>query len=142
MMTNRARIASSRLVETRQRLMLSSHFSTVTSVWNSAIVAEAKLVDDQLDVIVDLLAVGELLGRQPAGLLEQRQIAIGVVVTLDAGVAVPVPDATEVAGVSMMRKSVMPSLGQVIAGQNARPASAKDRDLEILGDGLSRWRRA
>ena len=122
MITKRARISSPRLVATRQRLIASSQRSEVISVWNSALSAKPNLSRDELAIFVDLRAVGELLRRHEARLFEQRQVAIGVVVALDAGIAVPVPDAAEVAGVIDDCGSwSTPALRQVIGGQDARP---------------------
>lgn len=55
------------------------------------------MLSDAPAMVVDLGAVGELLRRNEVQLFEQRDVAVGFVVALDARVAVPIPDAAEVA---------------------------------------------
>src|ERR1700761_8914983 len=84
MITKRARSSSPRLVETRQRWMPAAQPGHEGVEQGPPV--EVELVGDDLEVVVDLIAVGELLRRQESGLFQQRQIAVGVVVALQAGI--------------------------------------------------------
>ena len=95
--TNRARIASPRLVETIQRAASSSQRSSVTRVWKQRVVVEVVVLCDALRVLEDLGREGVLLLRDVAELFEQRQVAVAFDVALGARIAVPVPGAAEVA---------------------------------------------
>ena len=103
-----------------------------------AFVAEAELVGDQLEIIVDFEAVGKLLRRHEASLLQQRQVAIGIVVALQAGIAVPVPGAAESAGVVDHAKIGDARVGQVIGGEHPGPACAEDGNLDLVVDAVAR----
>ena len=91
----------------------SSHASAVTCVWKHALVVQAEVPADPAAVLEDLGAVGVLLGRHVADLLEQRQVDVRLDVALHARVAVPVPRAAEVAApFSMIRMRSTPGLAQ------------------------------
>jgi hypothetical protein len=60
------------------------------------VVVETELLADPATVLEDLGAVGVLLGRHVAGLLEERHVDHRGGVTHDPGVAVPVPGTPEV----------------------------------------------
>src|SRR3546814_8618863 len=77
-------------------------------------------------------------GRHIAGLFEQRHVATGIVVALDARIAVPVPDAAEVAGMIDVAKRADAGIAQMNAGHDAGEAGAEDRDVEVLMDRRAR----
>ena len=98
MTTKRARMSSPRLVLIRQRLIASSQRSVAHLGGEDRAVVEAEMLADAAAVLEDLGTVGELLRRHEVELFEQRDVAVRVVVALDSGEAVPVPDTAEVAG--------------------------------------------
>jgi hypothetical protein len=63
-----------------------------------AVVVEAAALGQRLAVLEDLEARGELHRRDVAGLVEQRQIAVGLDVAGHTRIAVPVPGAAHIAG--------------------------------------------
>src|SRR3546814_8566420 len=80
-------------------------------------------------------------GRHIAGLFEQRHVATVIVVALDARIAVPVPDAAEVAGMIDVAKRADAGIAQINAGNDAGKAGAEDRDVEVLKDRRARLNR-
>ena len=81
------------------------------------LVGETEAFGDLAAIGLDLRAVGEFLRRHEAGFFQQRQIAIGVIVALDAGIAVPVPDAAEIAAMVDVAEIGDALFGQMIAGE-------------------------
>ena len=127
---------------TRQRLIVSSQRSAGDQRVEQRLVGRSRICCAiSAAVLVDLLAVGELLRRHVAGLFEQRQIAIGIVVALDAGIAVPVPDAAEIAGMIDVAEVGDAGLGQVIGGQDAAEAAAENGDVDLLDNRIARFDR-
>ena len=92
------------------------------------------MLADVAAVLEDLGAVGELLRRHEVQLFEQRDVAVGVVVALDSGEAVPVPDTAEVAGHLDDPDALDAGLLQVGAGQQSGEAAAEDDDFGVLDD--------
>ena len=72
--------------------------------------------------------------RHEVELFEQWDVAVGVVVALDSGEAVPVPHASEVTGHLDDADALDAGLLQVRAGQEAGEATAEDHDVGILDD--------
>jgi len=110
MMTKRAFISSPRSVAIRQRLIASSQRTPVTSVWNKA----PSYSPDFFAMLwqysrISKPSVNCLAGRK-IHFLQQRQVAIGVVVAGEAGIAVPVPDPAEIPAWSITRTSLIPEL--------------------------------
>src|SRR5262249_35222875 len=104
-------------------------------------VVEAELMRDPPELLEDLEAIDVLPRRHVARLFEQRDVAIGVVVALQPGKAVPVPAAAEVTGqidaperTTRMGwpgsgrgpRGYQPGPLQMIGGQEARPARPED----------------
>ena len=87
-----------------------------------------------LAVREDLGAVGELLARQEVEFLEHRDVAVGVVVALDAREAVPVPHSAEVPGHVDDPNILHASLFQVGARQQSGEPAAEDGHLDVLDD--------
>ena len=85
-------------------------------------------------MLLDLGAVGELLRRHVVELFEQRDVAIGFVVALDAGIAVPVPDAAEIAAhlddVDILDSGPL----QARADDQPRESPAQDDHVHVLRD--------
>ena len=102
---------------------------------------KAEFARDQPAVLMDLLAVGEALRRHVAGFFQQRQVAVGIVVALDAGIAVPVPDAAEIAGVVDIAEVRDSRNAEVIGGQYPAETPAQDGDVDLLGHRLARRHR-
>ena len=134
MTTKRARMSSPRLVVNRQRLIASSQRTVAHLGGEDRPVVEPEMLADAPAVLEDLGAVGELLRRYEVELLEQRDVAIGVVVALDAGEAVPVPDTTEVAAHLDDVHVVDAGLLEIGAGQQAGDAAAEHGDVDVLVD--------
>ncbi len=98
----------------------------------------------QVEVAADRLAVGEDLGRlrvlllrDVADLLEQRQVDVRLDVAGGAGVAVPVPRATEVAALLDDADVVDAGLAQPGAGEQPAEASADDQHLHVVDQRLA-----
>src|SRR3974377_1004153 len=92
---------------------------------------------DAPEVFPDLGTIRIFLRRNVVKLFEQWYVAIGIVVALDAGESVPVPDATEIPSHLDNPDVVDAGLLQVCAGQQARNAPAEDVDVDVLGDGVA-----
>ncbi len=97
-------------------------------------VVEVEVFSHGLAVREDLGAVGELLARQEAELLEHRDVAVGVVVALDARKAVPVPHAAEVPGHVDDPNILHAGLFQVCARQQSGEPAPEDGHLDVLID--------
>ena len=91
------------------------------------------MLGDPAAVLEDLGAAGVLLGRDVAGLLEQRQVDVGLDVALRPRVAVPVPGAAEVA--ALLDDADVVDAGLLEAGTGDEPGQATtddgDRDLVL-----------
>src|SRR5882757_5711462 len=97
-------------------------------------VVEPEMLSDTPAVLVDLRTVGELLRRDVVEFLQHRDVAVRIVVTLDAGKAVPVPDAAEVPTHLDDAYLVDAGLLEVGGRQQSRDATAEDGDLDVLRD--------
>lgn len=89
----------------------------------------------------DLRTLGVLLGRQIANLLQQRHIDVRLDIAGDAGVSVPVPGAADVG-----RLVDQPDVGdaefpQPGTGKQTAEPGADDRDVDLVGDRLTRFGR-
>ena len=104
-------------------------------------VVQSEVLADVAAVLVDLGAVGELLRRHEVELFEHRDVAVGLVVALDPGIAIPIPDAPEVAAQLDDPDIVDARLFQVGARQQAAEAAAEDRDVDVLDDRVARRHR-
>ena len=96
------------------------------------------MLADPLAVLEDLGSVGELLRRQEVELFEQRDVAVRIVVALNSGESVPVPDTTEVATHLDDVHVVDARLLEVCARQQARDSTAENRHLDVLVDRSAR----
>ena len=134
MTTKRARISSPRLVVSRQRLIVVVPPHRANLGGEDRTVVEPEMLADPLAVLEDLGAVGELLRGYEVELLQQRDVAVRIVVALDAWESVPVPDSTEVATHLDDVHVVDARLLEVCARQQAGDATAEDRDLDVLVD--------
>ncbi len=88
-------------------------------------------------MVEDLLAVGVLLLRHVADLLEQRQVGVGLDVAGDARVAVPVPGAAEVRGRVDDADVLDAGLAQPRAGQQPPEAAADHQHLDLVEERLA-----
>ena len=100
-------------------------------------VVQPEVLSDVAAVLIDLGAVGELLARDEVELLEQRYVAVGFVVALNARVAVPVPDAAEVAAHLDDPDVVDACLLQVRGAQQSAEAAAEHGDVDVLVDRIA-----
>ncbi len=105
-------------------------------------VIEPIVLADAPAVFEDLGTVGELLRGDEVQLFEQRDIAIGFVVALDAGIPIPVPNAAEVPALLDDPDVVDASLLELGGRQQAREAPAEDGDIDILRNRLARHDRS
>ncbi len=104
-------------------------------------VVEPEMLGDTPAVLEDLGTVGELLRRDEVELLEHRDVAVRIVVALDSGEPVPVPDAAEVPTHLDDADVVDAGLLEVRGRQQSRDTAAEDGDLDVLGDRLARRHR-
>src|SRR5271167_4574862 len=95
------------------------------------------MLSDASAMLPDLGAIRVFLRRHEVELFEQRYVAIGIVVALDSGKAVPVPDATEISAHLDDPDVFDAGLLQVGAGQQTRNASAEDGDVDVLRDRIA-----
>ena len=93
---------------------------------------------DALAVLADLEPVGELLRGEELHLFQQGKITVGVVVTGQARVSVPVPHATEIACLLDDSEIRHTGLSQVVSGEHAGPPSTEDDDIDLVADGRTR----
>ena len=89
------------------------------------------MLADALAVREDLGAVGELLARHVVEFFEKRYVAVGVVVALDPGEPVPVPDTAEVAAHLDDPDVLDAGLPQRDRGEKPGESSAEDQDLGL-----------
>ena len=66
----------------------------------------------------------------------KRKIAVGVVVTGQARVSVPIPHATEIARLLDDSEIRHTGLSQVVAGENAGPTTTKYDDIDVVAEGI------
>ena len=85
---------------------------------------------DRPAVLEDLGRLGVLLLRQVADLLEQREVDVGLDVARRAGVAVPVPGATEVATLFDHPDVVDAALAQSGCSEQTAESPADDGDVD------------
>src|SRR5205823_14457654 len=96
---------------------------------------ESEFPGDPLAILEDLETRGELHGRHVAGLFEQWQVAVGLHVTGDAGIAVPVPGPADVTALLAEPHVVEPSLPKLVPEQQAGEAGADNDDFTLVGQG-------
>src|SRR5262249_23081425 len=104
-------------------------------------VIQPEVLADPPAVLVDLGAVGELLRRNEIELFEHRDVTVRIVVALDSGEAVPVPNATEVAAHLDDAHIVDIGFLEVSARQESGDTAAEDRDIDVLRDRVARRHR-
>src|SRR3984893_16762527 len=97
-------------------------------------VVEPEMLCDAPAVLEYLGAVGELLRGHEVELLEHRDVAVRVVVTLDSWEPVPVPNAAEVPAHFDDPDIIDAGLLQVHRREQAGDTSAEDGDLDVFGD--------
>ncbi len=102
-------------------------------------IVEAEVFADVPAVLVDLGTVGELLRRYEVELFEQRYVAVGFVIALDSGVAIPVPDATEIATELDDPDVIYARLLQIGSRKQAPKPTTENGDVDVLRDRLA-WR--
>ena len=94
------------------------------------------MLGDAPAVRQDLRALGVLLGRDVAELLEQRHVHVRLDVTGDARVAVPVPGAAHVGRLVDQPHAVDAELAQPRARQQSAEAGTDDRHVDLVGQRL------
>ncbi len=104
-------------------------------------VVEPELLGHFLAVFEDLEARGELHRWDVTHLLEQRQVAIGFDVAGNAGIAVPVPGAADVAALLAETHVGEAGLAQPVPQQQSAEAGADHQDLAFIGQRFARDRR-
>ena len=100
-----------------------------------------EMAAEQLAVLEDLGGVGVLHGRHVAGLLQHREVDVGLDVAHAARVPVPVPGAAEVAALLDDPEVGDAELGQVGGGEHPAEATADDDDLGVGDDRVAHDRR-
>ena len=91
------------------------------------------MLGDASAVREDLVALGVLLGRDVAQLLQQRHVHVRLDVTRDARVPVPVPGAAHVGGLVDQPDALHAELPQPGTGQQSAEPGADDRDIDLVG---------
>ena len=82
-------------------------------------------------MFVDLGAVRVLLRRHVVEFFKQRHVAVGIIVALDSGEAVPIPDTAEVSAHLDNPDVLDTGFLQVGGRQQSREASAENRDPNV-----------
>ena len=91
----------------------------------------------RLTVREDLVALGVLLGRDVAQLLEQRHVHVRLDVAGDARIPVPVPGAAHVGGLVDQPDALHTQFAQPGAGEKPSEPGADDRDVDLVGQGVA-----
>jgi hypothetical protein len=123
---------SPRFVETTQRASSSSQRKLLDPGLEADVAVQIELAGDRLAVVEDLAAVGVLLLRHVADLLEERQVGVGLDVAGDARVAVPVPGASEVRRRVDDADVFDAGLAQPCPGQEAPEAAPDHQHLDLV----------
>ena len=101
-----------------------------------AVVVELELLRHLLAVLEDLEPGGELHGGDVLHLFQQREVGVRLDVAGDAGIAVPVPRAADVAALLAEAHVVEPGLAELVPQQEAGEPGADHQDLALVGQGL------
>jgi hypothetical protein len=99
------------------------------------------MLSDAPAMLVDLGAIGELLARYVVQLFEQWYIAVGFVVALQTGEAVPVPDTAEVTAELDDPDVIDTGLLQIRRAQQTAEAAAQHGDVDVRRDQIADERR-
>ena len=95
------------------------------------------MLADATRMRADLVAEAVLFLGDVAGLLQQRQVDVAFDVALGAGIAIPVPGASEVAALLDDADILDPGLAQTRRGQEAAEAAADDHHVDRVGERLA-----
>ena len=95
------------------------------------------MLSDIAAMLEDLGPVGELLRRDEVEFFEERDIAVRVVVALNAGESVPVPDTAEVTGHLHDPDTLDTGLLEIGPGKQTGDTAAEDDDIGVFGDGVA-----
>ena len=98
---------------------------------------EVEPVGDHLEVAQDLLAVGVAVGGDVVEFLEHREVDVRLDVAHHAGVAVPVPGATDAACLVDDADPLNAGLAELSAGEDAGDPPAHDHDIDVVDDRLA-----
>ena len=101
-----------------------------------AMVVESELCCHALAIFQDFESRGEFHRWKRAHLLQQRQIAVGFHIAGDAGIAVPVPGAADVAAFLAKPHVLETGLTQLVPQQQAGEACADHQNLARIGQGF------
>jgi hypothetical protein len=101
-------------------------------------IVEPEVLPDVFAVLEDLGAVGVLLRGNEIEFFEHRDVAVGIVVALNAGEPIPVPDTAEIAAHLDDVHIVDARLLQIGARKQSCDATAENRDLDVLVDRRAR----
>ena len=106
-----------------------------------AAVVEAEPLSHELAVFEDLEARGELHRRDVAHLLEERQVAVALDVTGDAGIAVPVPGSADIAALLAEADVGEAGVHQPVPEEERAEACPDHQNLAFVVEGVARHRR-
>ena len=101
---------------------------------------EPEPLGHRLAVLVDLEPGRELHRRDVAHLLQQREVAVGLDVTRDAGIPVPVPRAADVPALLAEPDIVEARFRELVPEQQAGEPRTDDKNLTLVGQRLPRHR--
>ncbi len=93
---------------------------------------EVELLSDSARMVPDLVRAGVLLLGDIAGLLQQRQIDVGLNIALRAGIPVPVPRAAEISAIVDDAYLLKIRFTQTGRSEQAAPAAADNEDVDIV----------
>ena len=96
-----------------------------------------KVLPNALRVFIDFWCKGIAKFGHVARLLEEREVAVGLNVTLCPRVTIPVPGSAEVAPAFNNSDSFDACLDQACSCEHAYPATADDYDFSLVFDGIS-----
>ncbi len=88
-------------------------------------------------MLADLFAVGVAAGGDVVEFLEHRQVLVGLDVAHDTGVAIPVPRASDAAGVVDDPDAFDAGFAEVGAGEQAGDAATDDDHIGVVGNNFT-----
>ena len=98
---------------------------------------KTKVLSNALRVLIDFGCKGIAEFGHVARLLEEREIAVGLNVTLRTRIAIPVPGSAEVTAAFNNSDSFNACLDQACGCEHTDPATANDDNFSLVFDGIS-----
>lgn len=99
----------------------------------AGVAVQVVVAGDALTVREDLRTLGVFLGRHVTEFLQQRHVDVGLHVTGDAGIPIPVPGAADVGRLVDQANTSHAEFTQPGAGQQSTESGSDDRDVDFVG---------